>query len=359
MKHVGILTLLTFAFISLAGRVGHAQNQPSVAFQSLAELNAAYKQQATDLDRRKLVDLAALAERSKGPDAEGAYRELFDLAVARNLYDAAEPAARAYLAQSGGESQTHALAAAITLIARADRGEYNQSLEDLQQFLSRRAAAQVTESQRLPAPLLFAVGEAYLQRLIQGGKYDIAIKVCRLAVANRADQEIKSYFQRREARIAMIGKPAPAIEGKDIDGRPVRLADFTGKLVLVDFWATWCPPCVASLPTLRRLASEYKDQGFVILGVNLDELANPPSNQPAARSEDRSGTVRWFLVSQRVGWPNLVGAGAETAAKAYGVEEIPANFLIGRDGTIKHVELNEDTLAKVLAAEMGKSATRP
>jgi len=93
--------------------------------------------------------------------------------------------------------------------------------------------------------------------------------------------------------------------------------------------------------------------------VNLDELANQPSSQPAARSGDRSGTLRWFLVAQSVGWPNLVGAGAEAATKAYGVEEIPANFLIGRDGTIKHVELNENTLAKVLAADTGKSAARP
>jgi peroxiredoxin len=359
MKHIVIVTLSTFALVALAEQAVHAQNQQGRAFRSLAELNATYKQQAAELDRRKLADLAALAESSKGPDAEAAYRALFDLAVARGLYESAEPVARAYVARTGGEPQTQALAAAITLIARADRGEYNQSLEDLEHFLTRRAAAQVSESQRLPAPLLYAVGEAYLQRLIQGGKYDIAIKVCQLAVANRAEQEIKAYFQRREARIALIGKPAPEIEGKDIDGKPVRLADFRGKLVLVDFWATWCPPCVASLPTLRRLTHEYKDQGFVILGVNLDELANQPSSQPAARSEDRSGTVRWFLVNQRVGWPNLVGVGAERAAKAYGVEEIPANFLIGRDGTVKHVELNEETLAKVLAAEAGKSAARP
>ena len=76
--------------------------------------------------------------------------ELFDLAVARNLYDGAEPAARAYLARSGGEPQTQALAASITLIARADRGEYNQSLEDLEQFLKRRPAAQVSESVSRP-----------------------------------------------------------------------------------------------------------------------------------------------------------------------------------------------------------------
>ena len=112
----------------------------------------------------------------------------------------------------------------------------------------------------MPPALLFAVGEAYLQRLIQGGRYDIARKVCRLAAANRADPAIKAYFERREARLDLIGKPAPQIEGKDVDGKPVRLSDLKGKVVLVDFWATWCPPCVASFPTLRQLSREYKDR---------------------------------------------------------------------------------------------------
>ena len=96
----------------------------------------------------------------------------------------------------------------------------------------------------------------------------------------------------------MIGKPAPEIEGKDIDGKAVRLADLKGKVVLVDFWATWCPPCVASFPTFRQLSREYKDRGFVILGVNLDDLAQPESGQPGARP------VRQRLISGGSWWPN-------------------------------------------------------
>jgi thiol-disulfide isomerase/thioredoxin len=341
--------------IALAGMAVHAQDETR-PFHSLSELNAYYKKQADELDRRKLLDLAALAARSKGAEAETAFRGAFDLAVAKGLYGAAEPAAREYLTRESGSPQSQALAASITLIARADRGEYDQSLADLERFLNSRAAARIPEDQRLPPALLFAVAEAYLQRLIQGGRYDIARKVCQLAVANRSDPSIKAYFERRQARLDLIGKPAPEIEGKDVDGKPVRLADFEGKVVLVDFWATWCPPCVAAFPTLRQLAREFKDQGFAILGVNLDDLARPESAQPAAKPEQVGGDVRWFLIAQRAGWPNLVGPGAEAAARAYGVEEIPASFLIGRDGTIKHVELQAETLAKVLADLIGKPA---
>ena len=247
--------------VSLAVMAVVAQEVGKPEFRSLAELDAHYRQQADELDRRKLLDMAALAGRSIGMEAEAAYRAVFDMAVARGFFSTAEPAARAYLSREEGAPQSQALAAMISLIARADRGEYDRSLADLEAFLKRRAAVHIPEEQRLPPPLLFAVAEAYLQRLIQGGRYDIARKVCQLAVANRSDPAIKAHFEKRQARLDMIGKPAPAIEGKDVDGKPVRLDDLKGKVVLVDFWATWCPPCVASFPTLRQLRASTRIGG--------------------------------------------------------------------------------------------------
>jgi thiol-disulfide isomerase/thioredoxin len=332
----------------LAVATAFAQEGAKPQFRSLAELDAYYRRQADELDRLKLLDTAALAGRSGGMEAEAAYRAVFDMAVSRGLFNAAEPAARAYLAREGGPPQSQALAAMITLIARADRGEYDRSLEDLVAFIKSRAVAQVPEEQRLPPPLVIAVGEAYLQRLIQGGRYDIAGKVCQLAIANRSSPEIKAHFEKRRARLDMVGKPAPEIEGKDVDGKPVRLSGLKGKVVLVDFWATWCPPCVDAFPSLGQLSGAYKDRGFEILGVNLDDLARAESREPSSKGETGAGDLRSFLVAQRAGWSNLVGPGADAAAKAYVVEEIPANFLVDREGKIIHVELREQALARTL-----------
>jgi thiol-disulfide isomerase/thioredoxin len=344
----------TCGLLSLAGVTAVAQEVKKSEFHSLAELDAHYMKQAEELDRRKLLDMAALAGRLTGEAAEEAYRAVFDMAVARSLFNAAEPAAHAYLSREGGPPQSQALAAMISLIALADRGEYDRSLADLEEFLKRRAAVQIPEEERLPPPLLFAVAEAYFQRLIQGGRYDIARRVCQLAIANRADPAIKAHFEKRHARLEMIGKPAPQIEGKDVDGKPVRLADLKGKVVLVEFWATWCPPCVAAFPTLRQLAHEHKNRDFAILGVNLDDLAQPESGQPGAKAEPATCDPRSFLVSQGAGWTNLVGPGADAAAKAYGVEEIPATFLVDREGKIIHVELREQALVKTLAQLLGE-----
>jgi thiol-disulfide isomerase/thioredoxin len=329
-------------------------------FSSVAEVESAYARQSAELDRKKLADLAALAGRQSGIEAERAYRAAFDLAVARGLYREAEPAARAYLSKEQGEPETHALAASVVLITRADRGEFEQSLADLKQFLARRAAAQVPDNRRLAGPLVCALGEAYLQRLIHGGRLDIARQVCHLGVgANHPDPLVPSYFAERLARLEMVGKPGPAIEGTDIDGKPVRLADLKGKVVLIDFWASWCPPCVASFPQIREMLLAHRDQGFAVFGVNLDALGQDPTGK---RADSRTvlSTVRTFLLEHRASWPNLIGDSAEAVAKAYKVNEVPANFLVGRDGTIVQVELSGEALSRAVAqAVKGTAPAEP
>ena len=127
----------------------------------------------------------------------------------------------------------------------------------------------------------------------------------------------------------------------------MNLADLNGKVVLVDFWASWCPPCVASTPRIRDLLLAHKSQGLAVIGVNLDSLGVNQAGKPSDSKDIRS-TVRWFLLHNRAAWPNIVAEDAEQIAKAYGVSDVPVNFLIGRDGKIKQVELTGSSLAKAV-----------
>jgi thiol-disulfide isomerase/thioredoxin len=361
-----VLGLVSFAAIGVAflgapiSRCGgdEPSRGPSVGkgqtFSSLAELEAAYEKQAADLRRQKLADLAAFGERQTGIESERAYRAAFDVAVGYGLYQEAEAAARTYLSKEEGDPATHALAGAIIVVAHADRGQFDRSLVELKGFLDRKAAAQTPDDRRLPSALVCAVGEAYLQRLIRNGRLDIARQACRLAISNdHPDPAVDRYFADRLARIDMVGKPAPAIEGTDVDGKPVRLADLKGKVVLVDFWASWCPPCVRAFNQIRDLTLAERERGFAVIGVNLDGLAEDPSGK-RADAKDVFTTVRWFLLQHRASWPSLVGEAAETAAKSYGVNDLPANFLVGRDGTVIQVELAGDGLKAAVKKALGR-----
>src|SRR5205814_940659 len=137
-----------------------------------------------------------------------------------------------------------------------------------------------------------------------------------------------------------------------VDGQPVKLADYKGKVVLVDFWASWAPVCVAELPHYAALARQYKDKGFEVVGINLD----------TSRADLKGDTakvvpaLRRYLVSMKVPFPVIVnGRGAEDFARAYGVTDIPANFLIDRDGKIVRIEMNGPELDKAVAEVVAPS----
>lgn len=117
------------------------------------------------------------------------------------------------------------------------------------------------------------------------------------------------------------GKTAPAFSMKDINGKMVSLADFKGKYVLIDFWASWCGPCRAENPNVVKAFEAYKAKGFTILGVSLDDNAE---KWKAAIDKDH---LTWTHVSDLSGWKNPV-------AKLYGVSAVPTNFLVDPSGKI-------------------------
>ena len=120
-----------------------------------------------------------------------------------------------------------------------------------------------------------------------------------------------------------VGQYPPTFTLTDLDGNNVALGDFRGSVVVVDLWATWCPPCRDEIPVLIDLYSQYRDEGLVILGVGLDR-GGAPDLVP-------------FVEKYSITYPILVGGRA--VSEAYKVTGIPTTFIIGRDGRIvaKHV----------------------
>jgi peroxiredoxin len=116
------------------------------------------------------------------------------------------------------------------------------------------------------------------------------------------------------------GASAPDFELKDLNGRIVRLSDYKGKVVLINFWATWCPPCRAEMPELVRLQKGYQSRGLQILGATY------PTYSRAA--------VRRLARELKLNYPILFGS-RELAAKYEVGEVLPATVVIDREGKIR------------------------
>lgn len=146
----------------------------------------------------------------------------------------------------------------------------------------------------------------------------------KMAFADAANDYIEKDRQEREYEKSFeIGKSFPALPKNtlDMNGKPISLKDYKGKIVLVDFWATWCGPCLSELPNVLAAYEKYQDKGFDILGINFD-------------NEDRP-KLEHFLKERNMPWRQIYdGKGWRSAlSNHYGIKSIPMTFIL-MDGKI-------------------------
>jgi thiol-disulfide isomerase/thioredoxin len=164
--------------------------------------------------------------------------------------------------------------------------------------------------------------------------------------AKSDNQELSTYGKRiaKGSRPpTLVGKPIE-IAGTTLDGNKFDLSEYKGKVVVVDFWATWCPPCRAALPGLMKLHERFHKQGLEVVGVSLDP------------DLDKLGT---FVEENKLPWINLVGEkeGDEMKfplAEKYEIDAIPSMFLVGKNGKVLARDLSEKELEKKLEELLAK-----
>ncbi|OGX84979.1 hypothetical protein BEN47_15585 [Hymenobacter lapidarius] len=160
---------------------------------------------------------------------------------------------------------------------------------------------------------------------------------------NPLAEEIRTKIRQRALGIIpetalQVGQLAPNFTQATPEGRQVALADYRGKYVLVDFWASWCGPCRAENPNLLKVYHDYKGKNFDVLGVSLDEAKDRAKWVKAIEADQ----LPWTQVSELKGWQSK-------AATAYFVHAIPQNFLVDPTGKIIALNLRGDALPEVLA----------
>lgn len=166
------------------------------------------------------------------------------------------------------------------------------------------------------------------------------------AVIQRLRDDFKDHAEMSQAASTIEGlegelnTPAKGdvmeVSFTDLDGKKVDLAALKGKVVLVDFWATWCGPCVGELPNVLKAYEAYHDKGFEIVGISLDQ------DKDKLTSFVKEKKMVWSQYFDGKGWENALST-------KFGIHSIPATFLIGKDGKVAATNLRGPALEEKLA----------
>jgi peroxiredoxin/predicted negative regulator of RcsB-dependent stress response len=225
-------------------------------------------------------------------------------------------------------------------MVHAALGEFDKAIPHLEKFI---AAADENEQQTGYAH--FYLAESYKSV----DRYDDAQKHYRLfldkfsglsprvtAMATAALDDIPAM-----KRLSIGMEPIP-FSVKDTAGKPLSIEKYEGKVVLLDFWASWCVPCKVEMPNVIRLYKKYNNRGFEIIGISLD------SDEKAFENYVATNDMKWPQFFDGKGWQNEV-------AEKYKVRAIPATFLIGKDGKIRYRSLRGPELEKAIEKLLGEA----
>ena len=177
------------------------------------------------------------------------------------------------------------------------------------------------------------------------GKY--AQTAQKMLVADKADRKgaldsLADMADSGGSPTNFVGQAALDFEVTDMKGQPLSLAQYSGKVVLLDFWATWCPPCIAEMPNVKQTYAKYKNQNFEIIGISLDR---------------GKAALEAYIEKEGIMWPQYYDNGGQIS-NMYQVSSIPSTFLIDGNGVIRNTNLRGSALETAVAQLVRENMAR-
>jgi peroxiredoxin len=297
---------------------------------SVAEIQARH-------DRALIRELSEyLAVHPTAGDRDQAYAALFNKAIEHDWFAEVEDLGGRYL-KTDPEGPVKALAQIVQTMARAQAGRYDDALARFRDLIK---GLDPNEQEEFAA----SFSDSFAGQAIAAGEYHIA-RQAYAALLDRFGESpnLRQKVQGDLKRLDQVGKTSPTFTVDDIQGRAIRSEALRGKYVLLDFWATWCGPCIAELPRLQAAYRGYHDAGFEIIGISLDESKE---------------AVVDFVKARKIPWPQVHGQGSTSdLVQAFGVSTIPATYLLDPEGTIIRLDLRGKALDEALARLIKRPTT--
>lgn len=179
---------------------------------------------------------------------------------------------------------------------------------------------------------------------------------CALSAVNAWAQKPANASTRPEnsAAVKADGKNID-FDFTDLSGKTRKFSEFRGKVVLIDFWATWCAPCLADIPRLKAIYEKHKAEGFEIVGMNVETIGDDAEESPDAETaKENAANARRIVTTRGVNWTVATSeSSVPVATKMFGVESLPAKILIDKDGTIIAAIGEKDDLSAIVEKLLG------
>jgi peroxiredoxin len=254
-----------------------------------------------------------LVENPNAADAESAYRWLFETARVQGSEENAISAADTYLQRSNENQPSRTLAQQVKCIGLARSGKLKDAMAAYDEHL--KSVRIRTPNDTVDLALALSV-QAQI-----AGDYATARDVFdKLSTAMFLNPAVRELSENRISKLDLADQPAPDISVEDLEGRKVALQDWAGKVVIVDFWATNCAPCLVEFPSLKQLYADFHAKGLEIVSISLDE------SRESVTEFQKQAQLPWRLA--------MSSSDHDATRRRFEAAKIPAMYLIDQKGRL-------------------------